>query len=310
MEKNLDINSEGNDYTTQFRQYDARVARWKSLDPLMAKYANQSPYATFNNNPIFFSDPTGLEGEEKPLNKSEKKFKKEVVDILKVELDKILKEPGAEKYTEAEINKKLKPTIDGLNEEHKGEKWFNHGLEQRDLMTNANGWKTDTDSKIRDDIFNGIYNQTYKSSDWDSRVSTKVLAGTQTQDGLELDFNKIKLKSSVVKITEEGFNLGRTTITVAPGMNADEVTVYTKDENGEKIVLKNETASAYGEATIIITNSSMINRKIYIAVKQANDENYVSGNQSDAKINVNVSTFGIKTDSPIINHSNKHAQKR
>jgi len=29
----------------------------------MAKYPHQSPYAAFNNNPIFFADPTGLEGD-------------------------------------------------------------------------------------------------------------------------------------------------------------------------------------------------------------------------------------------------------
>lgn len=29
----------------------------------MSKYPNQSPYAAFNNNPIYFNDPLGLEGE-------------------------------------------------------------------------------------------------------------------------------------------------------------------------------------------------------------------------------------------------------
>jgi RHS repeat-associated protein len=71
MEKNLDINSQGNDYTTTFRQYDARVARWKSLDPLMDEYAHISAYAAFNNNPIYFPDPEGLEGEGEPLTEGE-----------------------------------------------------------------------------------------------------------------------------------------------------------------------------------------------------------------------------------------------
>jgi len=53
----------GNSYTTQFRAYDPRIGRWLSLDPLMAKYPNQSPFAGFNNNPIYFADPTGLEGQ-------------------------------------------------------------------------------------------------------------------------------------------------------------------------------------------------------------------------------------------------------
>jgi len=64
MEKDDEIKGSGNSYTTEWRQYDPRLARWMSLDPLMAKYPHQSPYAAFNNNPIYFADPTGLEGEE------------------------------------------------------------------------------------------------------------------------------------------------------------------------------------------------------------------------------------------------------
>jgi len=56
-------NVEGSIYTTEFRQYDPRVGRWLSMDPLMAKYPHQSPYVAFNNNPIYFADPTGLEGD-------------------------------------------------------------------------------------------------------------------------------------------------------------------------------------------------------------------------------------------------------
>lgn len=35
-----------------------------SLDPLMMKYPQMSPYCAFNNNPVFFVDPDGLEGEK------------------------------------------------------------------------------------------------------------------------------------------------------------------------------------------------------------------------------------------------------
>jgi RHS repeat-associated protein len=62
MEHDMEVSGEGNSYTTQFRQYDPRLGRWKSLDPLMAKYPQMSPYVAFNNNPVFFIDPLGLEG--------------------------------------------------------------------------------------------------------------------------------------------------------------------------------------------------------------------------------------------------------
>jgi len=59
MESDDEVKGEGNSYTTHFRQYDPRIGRWLSLDPVMAKYPNQSPYAAFNNNPIYFIDPEG-----------------------------------------------------------------------------------------------------------------------------------------------------------------------------------------------------------------------------------------------------------
>ena len=62
MEMDNETSGNGNSYTTEFRQYDPRLMRWKSLDPLMSKYPSMSPYVAFNNNPIYFIDPYGLEG--------------------------------------------------------------------------------------------------------------------------------------------------------------------------------------------------------------------------------------------------------
>jgi RHS repeat-associated protein len=60
MEHDPEVSGDGNSYTTEFRSYDPRLGRWKSLDPLMAKFPNQSPYVAFDNNPIYFNDPNGL----------------------------------------------------------------------------------------------------------------------------------------------------------------------------------------------------------------------------------------------------------
>ena len=62
LEGDSEVSGKGNSYTTDYRQYDTRIARWKSLDLLMAKYPDLSPYAAFNNNPIYYIDPFGLEG--------------------------------------------------------------------------------------------------------------------------------------------------------------------------------------------------------------------------------------------------------
>jgi len=64
MEKDAEMKGDGNSYTTEFRQYDPRLGRWMSLDPMALKYPYLSPYCAFNNNPIYYTDPLGLEGEE------------------------------------------------------------------------------------------------------------------------------------------------------------------------------------------------------------------------------------------------------
>jgi RHS repeat-associated protein len=60
MELDNEVSGNGNSYTTEFRQYDPRLGRWKSLDPLMAEFPDVSPYMAFNDNPVLFTDPEGL----------------------------------------------------------------------------------------------------------------------------------------------------------------------------------------------------------------------------------------------------------
>ncbi|MFN8714196.1 MAG: RHS repeat domain-containing protein [Bacteroidota bacterium] len=64
----------GLSYTTEFRQYDPRVGRWFSPDPIVKVF--ESPYAAFLNNPVLLSDPSGLDpgdGNSKD-NEPEKKW--------------------------------------------------------------------------------------------------------------------------------------------------------------------------------------------------------------------------------------------
>ena len=59
MEGDSEFKGQGNSYTTEFRQYDARLGRWLLLDPLMDKFPWQSPYCAMDNNPICLVDPQG-----------------------------------------------------------------------------------------------------------------------------------------------------------------------------------------------------------------------------------------------------------
>ena len=82
METDHEVSGHGNSYTTQFRQYDPRLGRWKSLDPLMAIYPSMSPFVAFNDNPVYFTDPHGLEGE--PNAKNETSAPSPVVKVITV----------------------------------------------------------------------------------------------------------------------------------------------------------------------------------------------------------------------------------
>ncbi|WP_308446809.1 RHS repeat-associated core domain-containing protein, partial [Flavobacterium collinsii] len=47
-------------YDMEARNYMPDVGRWGSIDELTESFFNFSPYNFSNNNPIFFSDPSGL----------------------------------------------------------------------------------------------------------------------------------------------------------------------------------------------------------------------------------------------------------
>lgn len=59
MENNDEISGEGNSLDYGARIYDSRMGRWFSLDPLMTKYPNLSPYNFVDNSPIYCKDGDG-----------------------------------------------------------------------------------------------------------------------------------------------------------------------------------------------------------------------------------------------------------
>ena len=89
MEKDPEMKGDGNSYTTEFRQYDPRLGRWLSLDPLMQLFPSLSPYCAFDNNPILKTDIYGLSPDGDPIirtgdqnSETEKSFRRETVQGL------------------------------------------------------------------------------------------------------------------------------------------------------------------------------------------------------------------------------------
>ncbi len=61
MESDEDFLADDLSYTTEQRQYDARLCRWLSVDPMSASLAGLSPYQAFDNNPLLLRDPRGAQ---------------------------------------------------------------------------------------------------------------------------------------------------------------------------------------------------------------------------------------------------------
>lgn len=57
MEGDPELKGTGNHYTTLYRQYDSRLGRWFSTDPVVQPW--MSPYMAFDGNPILYADPRG-----------------------------------------------------------------------------------------------------------------------------------------------------------------------------------------------------------------------------------------------------------
>lgn len=63
-EVNTETYNNGNQYTTEFRQLDARFGRWFSTDPVFHAY--QNPYNSMDGNPLFVVDEKGSNGTGAP----------------------------------------------------------------------------------------------------------------------------------------------------------------------------------------------------------------------------------------------------
>ncbi|MCX6232781.1 MAG: RHS repeat-associated core domain-containing protein [Bacteroidetes bacterium] len=60
-EKDNEVKGTGNSLDFGARIYDPRIGRWLSVDPLAKKFPEESPFLYAGNNPIFLTDPDGME---------------------------------------------------------------------------------------------------------------------------------------------------------------------------------------------------------------------------------------------------------
>jgi hypothetical protein len=121
QEKDNEIYGEGNSYSAEYWQYDARLGRRWNVDPVVK--VHESPYATFANNPVWFVDPNGADtsftGDEyglqaqKDFDETFSEVKNRIVSVSKdLESKKMLAEK--EKWSEKKINKEITPLEEEL----------------------------------------------------------------------------------------------------------------------------------------------------------------------------------------------------
>ncbi|MBU3661319.1 MAG: hypothetical protein FGM14_15730 [Flavobacteriales bacterium] len=60
LENDNEVSGNGNSYTTDYRQYDSRLGRWKSCDPKRHWFPSMGAYCYASNSPIAGKDDNGL----------------------------------------------------------------------------------------------------------------------------------------------------------------------------------------------------------------------------------------------------------
>jgi hypothetical protein len=86
QEKETEITGSQSHYSAEYWMYDSRLGRRWNTDPIFKEW--ESPYASFANNPIVFTDPLGLDATND--NASEEPKKKINVHVVKSKRDETL----------------------------------------------------------------------------------------------------------------------------------------------------------------------------------------------------------------------------
>ena len=127
MEKDDEVVGAGNSYTTDYRQYDPRLGRWMSIDPMFRNFPWQSPYAAFDNKPLLIKDPRGLAGEsandgpsEKVRQRSQKKFDKKISEPLRAFEANLL----AQGVTGTQLQTQVQNEANRLASKYQNKKWL------------------------------------------------------------------------------------------------------------------------------------------------------------------------------------------
>ncbi len=166
MERDDEARGKGNSYAFGDYGYDPRLARRFNNDPIT--YPWQSTYAAFNNNPIYYSDPLGLEGEPKNDKVSRRELKRAV------------------KYS-AEHPTEEGQTARVYSYEKDGRVRYGVRIDQVDVSTDSDGGVVITGSTVENITFNRVATW-WKSWDTGTIIWGSSKGGQETYGKSAFDF--------------------------------------------------------------------------------------------------------------------------
>jgi hypothetical protein len=201
MEKDDEIYGNGNLYTAEFWEYDARLGRRWNIDPVINP--SESGYATFRNNPIVLTDPDGDCAdckEEEPVEPAENQSTNDNIKIndlpkannvgefLVGAVDKL---KTGDKISGTEIKDFINPSPD-----KGGEKELGEILDKIDYLgVTKDGNKTTLTVNLKDNAKS--ITKTIKTPDGDFKITvktgTELVIKKKSATEVSLDVNKLSV---------------------------------------------------------------------------------------------------------------------
>ncbi|AUC14281.1 hypothetical protein BTO06_03600 [Tenacibaculum sp. SZ-18] len=145
LEESLGLNL----HEMDMRQYDATIARWTGIDPVT--HHNFSTYSAFDNNPVFWADPSGADSET-----VEEYFNRQVA------IDEGREYKGSNVNTSDIVNKQFNSTEDGGRSRIDYEDGTSTFLSARDVQDIFKAIVDRYNSILRDKMWNEAIDEKYK----------------------------------------------------------------------------------------------------------------------------------------------------
>ena len=207
------------------RYYDSEFATFLSVDPLASKMAAWSPYVYTFSNPIYFTDPTGMQPD--PIEKAQKKWDKHISKPIFKAFREGINNGSISPGDMESARVVLEPLVAKLQAKHGRKKWF--GFYSRN--TNKKGVASSTtgnrrvNNKSKHDVTINLFStggSPIKLQDGNSNAPNGTI---RLSNGENFVLNSPK------NLTEEQLSSGGFTFSFDSRGNPDQINIYNSNCN-------------------------------------------------------------------------------